>query len=229
MKNKTTGEWTHKDEGIPDLSEDEARAYLEKLLWPNGAVCAHCGNKNVYRMEGNTIRDGLYNCRDCRKPFTVTVGTIFEDSHLPLTKWIKAFHLMCSSKKGISALQLQRNLGLGSYRTAWHMAHRIRLAMKCEPLAGALKGVVEVDEAYIGARRPRRGTGPHKRGRGTKKAPVVVLVERDGRALSEPIRRVTAKTLKSTIKKMVHQSSTIYSDELASYIGLASHFAGGHQ
>src|SRR5205814_7593349 len=87
------------------------------------------------------------------------------DSHLPLSKWVKALHMMCSSKKGISALQLQRNLGLGSYRTAWHMAHRIRLAMKCEPLAGALKGVVEVDEAYIGARRPRRGTGPHKIGR----------------------------------------------------------------
>src|SRR5688500_334217 len=131
---------------VPELSEDQAREHIEKLLWPNGPVCPHCGSVNVYRMQGDSCRAGLHRCREkeCEQQFTVTVGTIFEDSHLPLAKWVKAFHLMCSSKKGISALQLQRNLGLGSYRTAWHMAHRIRLAMKCEAAPALVNLAVEL-------------------------------------------------------------------------------------
>jgi transposase-like protein len=226
MRQKHT--WTQRGQDTPELSEDEARAHLENLLWPNGPVCPHCEGQNVYKMKGSSIRPGLHRCRDCKKPFTVTVGTIFEDSHIPLAKWIKAFHLMCSSKKGISALQLQRNLGLGSYKTAWHMAHRIRLAMKCEPVAGMLKGTVEVDEAYIGGR-PRPGTGPHKRGRGTKKAPIFVLVERNGNAYNRPVDRVDGDNLKTLIRDLVHPSSTISSDEYGAYIGIGKHFAGGHQ
>src|SRR2546430_3980037 len=105
---------TQKGQNILNLSEDQAREHLEKLLWPNGPICRHCGSIDAYKMNGNSIRPGLHRCRDCKKQFTVTVGTIFEDSHLPLAIWIKAFHLMTSAKKGISALQLQRNLGLGS-------------------------------------------------------------------------------------------------------------------
>src|SRR4029453_17018086 len=111
-------------------SEDEARAYLEKLRWPNGPACVHCGDVNVTRLQGEASRPGTLQCNGRRKQFTVTVGTIFEDSHIPLAKWVKGFHLMVSSKKGISSLQLQRQLGLGSYRTAWHMGHRIRYAMQ---------------------------------------------------------------------------------------------------
>src|SRR5687768_12705841 len=145
---------TQKGQHLADLNEDQAREYLESLLWPDGKpVCRRCGSTNAYKMQGEKCRPGLCRCRDCDKQFTVTVGTIFEDTHIPLRKWVRAFHLMCSSKKGISALRLQRNLGLGSYRTAWHMAHRIRLAMRCEPLAGMLRGNVQVDETYVGPSR----------------------------------------------------------------------------
>ena len=104
------------------LSEDDARALLESIRWPNGPVCPHCGETSVTRLNGDSARPGLFQCNAgaCREQFTVTVGTIFEDSHIPLHKWVIAFGLMCSSKKGISALQLQRKLGLGSYKTAWH-------------------------------------------------------------------------------------------------------------
>jgi len=218
---------SQKGQQIPELSEDEARSYLESLLWPEGPVCPHCESKDTYRMKGASIRAGLLRCRACEKKFTVTVGTIFEDTHVPLAKWVKAFHLMCSSKKGISALQLQRNLGLGSYKTAWHMAHRVRLAMRCEPLARMLRGTVEVDEAYIGGK-PRHGTGPHKRGRGTAKAPVFVLIERGGKAHNRPVDRVDGATLKTAIREMVHRSATIYTDEYGAYTGIGQHFAGGH-
>src|SRR3954467_13900752 len=172
---------TQKGQHLQDLTEDQARALVEKLLWPNGPACRHCGSVDVYRMEGASVRPGLLRCRDCKKQFTVTVGTIFEDSHIPLRMWVRAFHLMCSSKKGISALQLQRNLGLGSYKTAWHLAHRIRLAMKYEPVAGLLKGTIQCDETYIGADRTkihhvRKGEQRRKRGRGTDKAIVFALV-----------------------------------------------------
>lgn len=224
-----TGKWTHKGQQLPDMTEGEARQYIEKLLWPDGQpVCPHCGSLNGYKMQGATCRPGLCRCRECKKQFTVTVGTIFEDSHIPLAKWVKAVHLMTTSKKGISALQLQRNLGLGSYRTAWHMAHRLRHAMKCEPVAGLLKGTVEVDETYVGGK-PRPGTGPHKRGRGTSKAPVVVLVERDGKAHCMPVERVDAKTLKGAIVECVDKASTIHTDELNVYTGVGQHFDGGHQ
>lgn len=165
---------TQKGQHLADLTEEQARFYVESLLWPNGPVCSHCKGKNVYRMEGESFRAGLLRCRDCSKQFTVTVGTIFEDSHLPLRVWVRAFHLICSSKKGISALQLQRNLGLGSYRTAWHLAHRVRTAMKCGPLATKLAGTVEVDETYVGGKALGKG---HKAG-WDNKTPVVSMVER---------------------------------------------------
>jgi len=158
---------------------------LEKLLWPDGPVCPHCGvigeATKMDREEGSDThgRKGLYQCNGCRKQFTVTVGTIFEDSKIPLHKWLMAFHLMCSSKKGISALQLQRELELGSYRSAWFLCHRIRWAMTQSPMAEALKmkGTVEVDETYVGGREKGRRGMP---GPDSKKTPVLALVERGG-------------------------------------------------
>src|SRR5262245_54639079 len=137
------------------LSEDDARAMLERLRWPNGPVCPHCGVVGEatamasHKGTEKKLRAGVYNCRACREPFTVTVGTIFEGSHIPLSKWLIGFYLFASSKKSLSALQLQRQLGLGSYRSAWHMAHRIRATMANDPTPEKLTGIVEADEVYI--------------------------------------------------------------------------------
>ena len=162
------------------LTENEARGILEKIRWPKGPTCPHCGKRDIVRIEGkaDSVRDGLLRCKDCRKQFTVMVGTLMQGSHITLRQWVQAFHSVNSHKKGVSALQLQRNLGLHSYHSAWHLAHRIREAMKSDPMASELKGIVEVDEAYIGGK-PRKMDGKkHKRGRGTDKTPVVVTISR---------------------------------------------------
>lgn len=133
--------------------EDAARAHFERIRWPNGRACFHCGTvDNSTLLKGKTTRPGLYKCKDCRQPFTATMGTIYERSHIPLHKWLLATHLMVSSKKGISAMQLHRNLGFGSYRTAWFMAHRIREAMKSDDTTpmGQGGGDVFADETYFG-------------------------------------------------------------------------------
>jgi len=209
-----------------EISEDEARAHLEKIRWPRGVTCAHCESKKVTLLQGKATRPGVYKCKDCRKQFTVTVNTIFHRSHIPLKKWLIAFHMLCSSKKGLSALQLQRNLKLESYEAAWHMAHRIRHAMTSQPMAGMLKGTVEVDETYIGGK-PRR-KGVRKRGRGTQKTPVVAMVSREGCANSMPVERVSGKTLKAAIREYVERGARILTDELPSYRGLDKEFSGGH-
>jgi transposase-like protein len=229
-KRQITGK-TQKGQQVLNLTEDQARAYIEKHLWPDGQpVCPHCGSIDAYRMQGATVRAGLCRCRDCEKQFTVTVGTIFEDSHLPLSTWVKAIHLMVSSKKGISALQLQRNLGLGSYKTAWFLAHRIRHSMKCEPAAAMLKGTVQVDESYVGPSRhgkvKAKDAEPKKRGRGTDKQPLMVLVETDGNAHSRPIENVTAATLRGAMLECIDKGAIIVTDELKSYPKAAAGFAG---
>lgn len=208
---------------LSELSEEEAREFLEEIRWSNGVTCVHCNSKEVVKLKGKSTRAGVYKCRNCRKQFTVTLGTIFEGSHIPIGKWLMAFHLICSSKKGISALQLQRNLGL-TYKSAWHMAHRIRYAMKQEPLSTMLKGQVEVDETYIGGK--KKG----KRGRGsTNKTPVVALVQRNGDVRTKVVKRVSAKELKSAIRENVHKDSIIYTDEWPSYRGIGKEFKGGHK
>ena len=215
---------------ISEMSEEQARAYLEGIRWPHGPSCPKCGDTAITRLQGKSTRPGVYKCKGCRKPFTVTVGTIFEDSHIPLRKWVLAFHLMCSSKKGISALQLQRNLGLGSYKSAWHLAHRIRHAMRSEPLASLLKGTVEVDETYVGGkpRFPQKQGGPKIREKRSSKVPVLVLVERGGNARVKPLDVVTGKNLKSAIRENVDRSSEIMTDEHKGYFGIGREFAGGH-
>src|SRR5258708_210420 len=148
--------------------EDKAREFMDKLGWPDGPVCPKCGEiNNAYRLapkpskKGTHVRKGVWKCAGCREQFTVTVGTIFEDSHIPLNKWLLAYHLLCASKKGMSAHQLHRMLGV-AYRSAWFMAHRIRYAMTEEPLSSKLKGVVEIDEAYIGGRRQQKNVASNK-------------------------------------------------------------------
>jgi transposase-like protein len=217
---------SQKGQQVPSFTDDEARAYFEQIRWPNGAACVHCGSVNVYRVGGNSHRPGLFECRDCRDQFTVTVGSVMEDSHLPLSTWAKAFHLICSSKKGISALQLQRNLGLGSYRTAWFLAHRIREAMRCEPVAGMLKGTVQVDETYVGGK-PRPGDGKvHKRGRGTSKAPVVALIDSSGKVHSRHIQWITGGSLGAAMKQTCDPTSVIVTDDFSAYNKATKGFAG---
>ena len=215
---------------VSALSEDEARWTLERILWPDGPVCPHCGAvENLTRLQGKAHRIGLFQCNNCHDQFSVTVGTIFEDSHIPLRKWLMAFALLCSAKKGISALQLQRELELGSYRTAWHLCHRIRHAMSKEPLVGLLRGTVEVDETYVGGKpRQRHGQPKSKKGRGTKKVAVVALVERGGKARAHKVERVDAKTLGKAIHENVDHRSTLMTDRFGSYAEAGSRFLGGH-
>jgi transposase-like protein len=212
------------------LTEDEARTILENIRWPNGIACPHCGSMRVTRLQpkSDKVRDGVIKCNDCRGQFTVTVGTIMHRSHITLRQWVQAFYAMSSHKKGVSSLQLQRNLGLHSYRSAWHLTHRIRLAMKEDPLVSLLKGVVEVDETYIGGKPRKDNGGRNKRGRGTDKTPVMALVERKGKAVSKPIENVNADTLKTAIREMVDKSSTIMTDDWTSYQDIGREFAGGH-
>jgi len=221
---------SQKGQWIPNLTDDQAREHIEKLLWPNGPSCRHCGSINVYRMQGASVRRGLLRCRDCEQQFTVTVGTIFEDTHLPLSVWVNAIHMMASAKKGVSALQLQRQLGIGSYRTAWHLGHRIRLAMKCEPQSGFLKGSVQVDETYVGGK-PRPGDGkPRRKGRGTHKAPVMVLVEsgKGGKAVSRHVEKVDGATLGPIMREVIDKKAALITDELPVYKRLGKDFEGGH-
>ena len=137
-------------------NETQARAFLEAKRWPDGPVCPFCQSRGAYALTpkpGSTkpVRAGVYKCKACRKQFTVRVGTIFEDSHIPLSKWLAAIHLMTSSKKGISSHQLSRELGI-TLKSAWFLSHRVREAMRQEPMAGLLSGVVEVDETYVGGK-----------------------------------------------------------------------------
>jgi transposase-like protein len=214
------------------VNEDKARAFLEAKRWPHGPVCPFCQSTSVYKLTpkaGSTkpVRPGVYKCKACRKQFTVRIGTIFEDSHIPLSKWLMAIHLMTSSKKGVSSHQLARELGI-TLKSAWFLSHRVRGAMRESPMADLLRGTVEVDETYVGGN-PRTRLGKQtKTGRGTDKQPVLVLVARNGHARSLPVPRVDGPTLKQAVRDHVHPSSTIMTDELRSYRGLNREFTGGH-
>src|SRR5262245_56735855 len=164
--------------------ETAARKHLEAIRWPDGPVCPYCGTLDeTTALGGRSMGEGWYHCNACRKKYTVRVGSVYEPSHIPLHKWVMATHLMCASKKGISAHQLHRMLGI-TYKSAWFMAHRIREAMKPstkEPMGGAGK-VVEADETYIGRKSGKAG---RKVRRGYQhKLAVVTLVERNGMARS---------------------------------------------
>src|SRR5262245_2742762 len=171
------------------LDETKAREWLEARVWPNGPVCPHCGvtSEHVTKLEGEAHRPGLYQCNECRDQFTVTVGTVFERSKIPLTKWLAALFLMTASKKGISAHQAHRMLKI-SYKSTWFMMHRLREAMRpaFPPQIGGKGKTVEMDETYVGGlernkHRSKRAKRPVQWG-GMGKEPVVTLVERGGAA-----------------------------------------------
>ena len=199
---------------------DEASAYeyVEAHFWPNGPVCPHCGNADqgrIGRLAGKTTRPGLRKCYACRKPFTVKVGTIFEDSHAPMRYWLQAIFLMCSSKKGVSTRQLQRTLGVGM-KTAWFMGHRIRHAMAPATDAGPLGGpgmTVEADETYL-AKSPKTRKAPGT-GLNAKTAPQVFsLVERGGKIRSMYL---DDKNVRGALVKHLHEDSRLVTDGATVY------------
>ncbi len=210
---------------------DKAREHLENLYWPNGPVCRHCGNADASRitkLAGKSTRPGVRWCNECDKPFSVTVGTVMEDSKIPLNKWVLAFHLMAASKKGISAHQLHRMLGV-TYKTAWFLAHRVREAMtEYEPnkSGGPLGGTgkpVEADETFVGGKAKNRAYGEPA----PKKA-VATLVERYGRVRSKHIASVDAKTLRPFVMRNVSRKSILNTDEASYYVKMGKEFARHH-
>lgn len=208
---------SHKQREAIFSDPETARGYIEKMRWPDGKpVCPHCGCiDDVYRLTAKAAsespaRPGLLKCKHCRKQFTVTVGTIFEGSHIPLNKWLQAIYFMCTSKKGISAHQLHRMMGI-TYKSAWFMVHRIRHAMFVDTEKPLIEGTVEADETYVG------GKGHGKRGRGTTKAPVFSLIERNGEARSYHVGNVKGSTLTAIMKDNVSIKSQVMTDSFKAY------------
>ena len=197
-----------------------ARKHLEALRWPDGPECVHCGSADVTRLEGKKHRDGLLQCNNCREQFTVTVGTVFERSKIALNKWLLCNHLLCAGKKGMSAHQIHRMLGV-TYKTAWFMCHRIREAMKDDgsPLGGPGK-VVESDEAFVGGKKKRRLSG-----KTAPKKKVLCLVERDGRARSFHIANIHAGTVRSALVSQIDRQSILMTDDARFYWGIGREFA----
>ncbi len=195
-------------------NEETARQHLESIRWPTGAICPHCGGteRNV-ALNGKAHRTGLYFCGDCREQFTVTVGTVFERSKIPIHKWILATHLMCASKKGIASKQIERMLEV-TYKTAWFMSHRIREAMK--PTGGGLLGSggnpVEADETYIGNK-----PGVAKRAGYAHKEAIFSLVEREGSVRSFHVTDVKAETLKAKLLANVDTKARLMTDKGGQY------------
>jgi transposase-like protein len=200
-----------------------ARKHLEALRWGDTPECVHCGSADVTRLEGKKHRDGLLQCNYCREQFTVTVGTVFERSKIALNKWLLCNHLLVSSKKGISAHQIHRMLGV-TYKTAWFMCHRLREAMKDNggPLGGPGK-TVEVDETFVGGKAKNRAFR-----KTAKKQMVMTLVEREGKARSFHVANIHGHTLRGALVTNVDRSSRLMSDDFNAYKTVGKEFLGGH-
>lgn len=202
--------------------ETKAREWLEARVWANGRACPHCGAVDQSTlMKGKTTRPGLYQCNACREPFTVTVGTLYERSKVPLNKWLAVTHLMMASKKGMSALQISRMIGL-SYKTTWFLCHRIRESLRdtsLPPIGGDNK-VVEADETYVGGKSKNRAFKEP-----APKKSVLSLVERGGHVRSFHVANVTAKTVKPIIAKNVELASMLMTDESVIYPKIGAKFA----
>ncbi len=212
-------------------SEDAARKHLEAIRWPHGVTCPLCGSlDNARELGGLSMGDGWYYCEDCQDKFTVRTGTVYERSHIPLHKWLLAFRLMSSSKKGISAHQLHRTLGV-TYKTAWFMAHRIREAMgptkvRAPSLGGEGK-IVEADTTFIGGKEKNKHVGKRNKANigGTGKQIVHTLVERGGRARSHHVANVSGRTLAPIVRAHVSRKSSLMTDEDGAYFQLGKEFA----
>lgn len=218
---------------------EKAREHLEGIHWPHGPICPHCGNidpARITKLEGKSTRPGVYKCNECRAPFSVTVGTVFERSKIGLHKWVLASHLMAASKKGMSAHQLHRMLGV-TYKTAWFMAHRIREAMKEDvstagPMGGEGK-TIEADETYIGKRETLRKlargrvANPTKSGKagGAQKRIVVGLVERGGKARMFHLNDATKETVRDVLVRNADRASTLYTDSSRLYTRTGEEYA----
>lgn len=211
---------------------EAARRHLEAQVWPNGPICPHCGNADggrITALKGKSHRPGLYQCMECREQFTVTVGSAFERSKIPLNKWLLATYLLNASKKGYSAHQLHRTLGV-TYKTAWFMFHRIREAMKDDvaqsgPLGGDGK-IVEADETYHGkketvTKRTKRGKPSH-----SSKRSIVALVERGGRVRSFHVETATKDTVREILVTNASRASKLHTDESNLYMAVGKEFAG---
>jgi transposase-like protein len=204
--------------------EEAARAWLEARVWANGRVCPHCGVIDESTlMKGKSHRPGVYQCNACRKPFSVTVGTLYERSHIPLHKWLAATNLLMASKKGMSAMQIHRMLGV-TYKTAWFMMHRIRESLRDTvaeggPLGGKNK-VVEADETFVG------GKARNRKGKVPPKEVVLSLVERGGKVRSRHVADVTGATLRPAIVTQVDRASYLMTDEASQYAKIGDEFAG---
>jgi transposase-like protein len=201
--------------------EAKARAWLEARIWPDGPVCQRCGVVNqATLMKGKSHRPGLYQCNACREPFSVTMGTLYERSHVPLNKWLAATHLMMASKKGISALQVGRMLGL-SKKTAWFLCHRIRESLR-ETNPGLLGGegsTVEIDETYIGGKDKNRHRNKRAGKGGMDREIAFALVERGGKVRTHHVPSVNAKTLRPILQEQIHAETKVYSDDGGARLG----------
>ena len=196
-------------------TDDKCRDFLEELRWPRGKVsCPHCGGKSLTEIPDRN----QWHCLFCQYQFSITAGTIMHDSHLPLRKWLIAIYLMLESKKAISANQMKRTLGIGSYRTAWYLCHRIREAMGNDPFEGpTLFGIIEVDETLMGGKRKNVGRGYRK-----NKTLVAGALQRGGKVRLERIPDVTRETLHSFVNRNItDEAEAIYTDEWKGYLGIA--------
>lgn len=210
---------------------DEAAAYakLESIVWPNGPVCVHCGETNrIGLLKGKATRPGVYKCYACRKQFRVTVGTVFEASHIALRHWLQAVYLMVSSKKGVSSNQLHRAMGI-TLKSAWFMSHRIREAMaETHSFGGPKLGgggmTIEADETYIGGKAANRAYGPIP-----PKQAVASLVERGGRVRSFHVPNVTANNLYPIVARHTHSDSRFMTDDTSVYTAIGRTFKGGYE
>ena len=210
--------------------DNAAREHLEALLWPSGPTCPRCGvlGDRITKLQGESTRPGVYKCKDCRKPFSVTVGTVMERSHIPLSKWVLAAQLMASSKKGFSALQLQRMIGT-NYETAWFLFHRLRecaVTLSPGPLGGGGK-IIEADETYIGGKeRNKHASKRLRQGGGVLgKQAVFALVEREGEVRSFHVTNVNSKTLRPIMAKVASRKSRLMTDESTVYPKIGKEFA----
>lgn len=203
-------------------NEEAAYEFVESKIWPNGPVCPHCGNKKrIGKLKGKTYRIGLYKCYACRKPFTVKVGTIFEDSHVPLRLWLQAIYLMSASKKGISANQLYRTLGV-TLKTAWFMGHRIREAMREGELSpmGGNNGIVEADETFLWDDPDK----PIKTGTGHKNKILSLVDRQTGEVRSIVVDDLKIKTLIPILKENISKEARVMTDDARQYVYLSKYF-----
>jgi len=209
-------------------TDEQCLDYLEAMRWPHGVCCVHCGVMNVStitRTAGKNKRVRIYQCleKECGKQFSATSGTIFNDTHLPLTKWFLAIALICEAKKGMSAKQLERHLGV-NYRTAWHLAHRIREAM--QDGTGLLTGVVEADETYLTPKKPRKGRPYVKK---EKRDIVLGMIERGGRLRLIPIADAKREIIEPVLDKHVDPNATLQTDAHPTYEIIAERRPGEHR